>query len=312
MRRPPSAIVSLLAATLLLTGCPSGPPEDSSDATPSAPEAGSSSPTDESPELIGGGAELFPDRRFVGLYGHPGSPALGALGEQGPQESVQRVTEMAGEYEPHSDQPVYPAFEIITTMASSEPGADGDYSSETDVEDLEPYLDAAQENGVYVILDLQPGRTDFLTQAKMYEDVLKRPNVGLGLDPEWRLESGQEHMDQIGSVDAAEVNETTEWLAELTRDHDLPQKMVVLHQFNRSMIRNRGTVRTDHPELAMVLHADGHGTPDDKKETWKRLQEELPGDMRMAWKNFYDEDQPTFSPRQTFEMEPTPWLVTYQ
>ena len=40
---------------------------------------------------------------------------------------------------------------------------------------------------MYVVLDLQPGRTDFLTQAKRYEPLLALPHVGLALDPEWRL-----------------------------------------------------------------------------------------------------------------------------
>ena len=106
---------------------------------------------------------------------------------------------------------------------------------------------------MYVVLDLQPGRSDFLSQAKLFEDYLKEPNVGLALDPEWRLAPGQVHMQQIGSVDAAEINETTEWLAELTAEHELPQKMVILHQFQLAMIQNREEVNTDHPELAIVL-----------------------------------------------------------
>jgi hypothetical protein len=32
----------------------------------------------------------------------------------------------------------------------------------------------------------------------------------------------------------------------------------------------------------------------------------------MAWKNFYDEDTPTFTPEQTMEVDPAPWFVSYQ
>jgi hypothetical protein len=68
-----------------------------------------------------------------------------------------------------------------------------------------------------VILDLQPGRTDFLTQAMIYEEFLRLPHVGLALDPEWRLEPNQVHLRQIGSVDAAEINQVGNWLASLVR-----------------------------------------------------------------------------------------------
>ena len=40
---------------------------------------------------------------------------------------------------------------------------------------------------MYVVLDLQPGRSNFLDQAKLYEPLLRLPHVGLALDPEWRL-----------------------------------------------------------------------------------------------------------------------------
>src|SRR5699024_10280915 len=122
------------------------------------------------------------------------------------------------------------AFEIITTLASSEAGADGDYSTELDPEALREWVDAAGEAGVYVVLDLQPGTSDFLSQAKRYEDLLTQSHVGLALDAEWRLQPGQKHLEQIGSVSAEEINETAQWLADLTAEHDLPQKALILHQ----------------------------------------------------------------------------------
>jgi hypothetical protein len=32
----------------------------------------------------------------------------------------------------------------------------------------------------------------------------------------------------------------------------------------------------------------------------------------MAWKNFIDEDQPMLTPQQTMEIEPRPWIVSFQ
>lgn len=318
MPRLPRAIAALLAAALMFAGCSSGPSAAPAESDPTADNTAQPSPeptptpTEEPPELIGGGTELFPDKRFIALYGHPTYPELGALGEQGPEESVERAKDLAEYYEKHTDAEVIPSFEIIVTMASAAPGDDGNYSAVVDFDDLDPYIEAAEEHDVYVVLDLQPGHNDFLTQAKLFEEYLKEPNVGLALDPEWRLAPGQVHMQQIGSVDAAEINETTEWLAELTAEHELPQKMVILHQFQLAMIQNREEINTDHSELALVLHADGHGTAEQKFDTWEALQRDLPDDIYMAWKNFYRQDNPMFSPQETFDVEPKPWFVSYQ
>jgi hypothetical protein len=205
-----------------------------------------------------------------------------------------------------------PAFEIITTVASASPGPDGNYSSESEVADLRPWVDAAGRAGVYVVLDLQPGTTDFLTQAQRYAELLAEPHVGLALDPEWRLAPGQRHMAQIGSVDAAEVNAVAAWLARLTRERRLPQKLLLLHQFQTRMIANRATVETGHDELAVLVHADGFGTPGQKLDTWRALRAEPLADAWWGWKNFIDEDQPMFSPAETVAVAPSPWFVSYQ
>ncbi|WP_049822327.1 hypothetical protein [Arthrobacter sp. H41] len=267
----------------------------------------------DAPELPGGGQTVFPGRRMIALYGHPSGGSLGVLGEQGIDASIQRAKDTAALYVPYSVEPVIPAFEIITTVASAEAGPDGDYSTESRIEDLEPWVDAAGKAGVYVVLDLQSGGSSFLDQAKLYEDLLKRPHVGLALDAEWRLAPGQRPLEQIGTVDAAEINETSQWLADLTRNNTLPQKLLILHQFNLGMISDRDAIDVSHSELAISLHADGHGTPGEKLDTWNVLRKGLQPQIWMGWKNFYDEDSPTFTPEQTFtNVEPTPWFVSYQ
>lgn len=269
--------------------------------------------TPPAPQLPGGGQTLFPGRRMVALYGHPGTPSLGVLGEQGLAQSVQRAKALAAQYQPLVREPVVPAFELITTVADSVPGPDGDYSAESTVASIRPWVDAASAAGMYVVLDLQPGRSDFLTQAKRYADLLAQPNVGLALDPEWRLGPTQVHRAQIGTVGITEVNSVVTWLAELTRAHHLPQKALLLHEFRTSMITGRERLDTSHPELGIVVHADGFGTPALKLATWTALHTAAPPNIHWGWKNFYDEDVPMFTPAQTFAVGPTsPVFVSYQ
>ncbi|MFT2706445.1 hypothetical protein [Clavibacter zhangzhiyongii] len=264
-------------------------------------------------QLPGGGQLVLPGKRYVALYGAAGTGALGVLGEQGPADAVARAKAQAAAYQPFSDEPVIPMFELIATVAAGSAGPDGDYSSEVPVETLQPWIDAARDAGVYVVLDLQPGRTDFLTQARRYESVLAQPGVGLALDPEWRLGADQVPLKQIGSVSAAEVDATTDWLAGLVRDRGLPQKMLVLHQFRLSMIQDRSALDTSHPELAMLVHADGQGGQPDKQATWRALHADAPAGLAWGWKNFIDEDTPMLTPEQTMrDVSPVPDLVTYQ
>jgi hypothetical protein len=205
-----------------------------------------------------------------------------------------------------------PAFEIIATVASDAPGDDGDYSNESQPEELVPYVDAITEAGGYAFLDLQPGRARLIDQAKIYEDLLKQPNVGLALDPEWKIGPDEVPMTNVGHVEAEEVNEVSEWLAQLVQDNDLPQKGLILHQFQQQMLRDRDQIRTDYPELSFILHADGHGDAGQKFDTWNAMRQGLSPDYFMAWKNFIDEDTPMFDPTQTYEVDPRPWFVSYQ
>jgi hypothetical protein len=263
-------------------------------------------------QLPGGGQLLFPGRMLVALYGHPGTGSLGVMGEQPIDAAVQRAREQAAAYDPFVDVPVVPAFEIIATVASTEAGPDGDYSNEADIEKLRPWVEAAGAAGVYVVLDLQPGRTDFVQQAELYRPLLEMPHVGLALDPEWRLGPNEVHLTQIGSVGVEEVNRVVTWLADLTRENSLPQKLLVLHQFRLDMLPGREFLDTSRDELAIMIHADGQGGQGAKQSTWSTLREGAPP-VYWGWKNFIDEDLPMLTPQQTIEqVVPRPELVSYQ
>ena len=262
-------------------------------------------------ELPGGGQLVFPGRRVVAIYGHPGDANLGVLGEQPVTAAVRRARRVAAPYRRLSRRRVVPAFELIATVASAEAGPDRDFSLESPLERLRPWVDAAATAGLLVVLDLQPGRTDFLTQARRYEALLRQPHVGLALDPEWRLARGQRHLRDVGSVSAAEVNRVGAWLAALTRRHALPQKLFVVHQFRLDMIRNRSRIRT-HPELALLFQMDGQGTPRQKLATWRAITTGGPAEARFGWKHFYDEDSRLRSPGATVALRPSPSFVSYQ
>ncbi|HET7630113.1 MAG TPA: hypothetical protein VFK03_01950 [Candidatus Saccharimonadales bacterium] len=258
-----------------------------------------------------GGRVLAGQYRLVALYGVTTSPSLGALGEQGLSASVRRIDKIAKKYQAYSQQKIMPTFELIASVASASPTRDHDYSKEASISSLRSIISYAVKHHIYVVLDLQPGRDDFLTQAKHYRELLAYPNVGLALDPEWRLKPHQLHLRQIGSVSAGEVNRTAAWLAQLVKTKQLPQKVFLLHQFRTSMIGRRTQLET-HKELMTIIQMDGQGSQGAKLGSWRAVRVGAPTGIYFGWKNFYDEDQPTLSPKRTMALKPQPWYVSYQ
>ena len=333
----PAALATLRAAGLPLVGVPAGDPRATAgavEALAAAPPAhvvalgAAFGPADRlaqrvaaastGAQLPGGGQLLFPQdvglpgKRYVALYGSPGMASLGVLGEQDVPATIARAQQHAEPYRALTSDTVVPGVEIIATIASAGPGEDGNYSAERPVAELLPLVQAAGDAGMTVVLDLQPGRTDFLTQAKQYQELLLLPHVSLALDPEWRLEPDQVHLRQIGHVGIDEVDAVAAWLAQLVRDHRLPQKMLVLHQFMLRMIDGRERLDTSHDELAMVIHVDGQGGQGAKLGTWDAIRQGAPP-VHWGWKNFYDEDTPAMlDPAATSAISPQPDLVTYQ
>jgi hypothetical protein len=263
-------------------------------------------------QLPGGGQVLFPGHLLVALYGHPGTPSLGVLGEQDLQASIARARRVAAPYRSLTRARVIPAFEIIATVAQGSPGPNGEYSYETPVALLRPWVRRATADGFYVILDLQPGRASLLAQAKMYQSLLELPDVGLALDPEWKLAPGQLPLQQIGSVSITEVNSVVRWLAGLTARYRLPQKLLVLHQFRASMIRDESRLDTRNDDLAILIHMDGQGTPADKQQTWEAITSIAPPRVFFGWKNFYVKDHPMLTPQETIDRTPRLSMISYQ
>lgn len=260
--------------------------------------------------LPGGGTVLFPDNRMVAYYGNAEEAVLGVLGETEPQRAAELTKEVASGFA-DGERTVLPAFELIVSIALAGAGADGKYSKVGALSDVQEYLDAARANDMYLFLDFQPGRNRFIDQVKLFEKFIREPDVGIALDPEWRVTDTQRPGQLIGSVDAEELNEVIDYAADIVREEDLPQKLVVIHQFRTSMIRDRDTLHTP-PELAVTIHVDGFGTQDLKLQTWNALAS-ADAPWWHGFKLFYDEDTNIFQPDQVLDFtDPAVDLITYQ
>ncbi|MDP9498193.1 MAG: hypothetical protein M3P46_11175, partial [Actinomycetota bacterium] len=280
-------------------------------ASPSGSAApGGASAAGRAAELPRGGTSIFPEHFVVMHYGTAGSGALGVLGERPPEQAARRLQQVADTWERPIDREVLPAFELITTVASSRPGRDGTYSTTLDVDTVKRYLAAARKHKMLLVLDFQPGRASFLEQVKKYEEILREPEVGVALDPEWKLTATQRPLRQIGTSKAAPINEVSEYLAGIVRDHDLPEKIFMIHQFKVYQLPDRKKI-ADREGLATVLHVDGFGTQKEKFLTYDVLASR---DKQFVngFKLFYDEDTDLLTPSEVARIKPRPELVSYQ
>jgi hypothetical protein len=160
-----------------------------------------------------------------------------------------------------------------------------------------------------LVLDIQPGRSDFFTETTRLERWLREPAVGLALDPERRVAEGQVPGQVIGQVDAREVNATSAWLAQLVADQDLPEKLFIVHQFTDDMVDDTRLQPRDG--LAMVLNADGFGTRPVKVSKYHQFARAA-RTLDHGFKLFYREDTGLMSPAQVLRLRPAPAVVVYE
>ena len=306
-RRLVALAVGVVALVLLVRGCSAlvggGGGEEASEAAPA-------------PELPRGGRLVLPRHRVVAYYGAPQDPELGVLGETPPEEAARALARRAGGYA-RPGRPVLPALELISTLAQSAPGDDGAHRLRQSAATIRRHLRAARAIKGLLVLDVQPGQADFLEEVRALEPYLVQPDVGLALDPEWSVPEGTQPGSVIGSTDAELVNEVSAYLARLVRLRDLPQKLLIVHQFTDEMIMNRDQLET-RPEVALVVNMDGFGTPELKQGVYDRLS--LPavrgpdtlGGPYNGFKLFFREDTGLMSPRDVLALRPAPDVVVYE
>ncbi|WP_209722511.1 hypothetical protein [Marmoricola sp. OAE513] len=294
------------AADRASTGTPQRP-GDAPDPKPAAPTE--TVPPPGPSGLPRGARTIFePNRVLVAYYGTAGTASLGVLGESSPEKVMPRLAKAAKEFAV-GGRTVQPVFELIVTVAHAGPTDEGDYSTEIDRDDVRRYIDAAHRHGVLLLLDLQPGKADFLKIAKRWQWALEDPWVGLALDPEWRMSQGGVPGQRVGSVGSDEVNRVSAWLANLTSSKALPEKIFLLHQFRADMVRGIERVQP-RAGLAMVQHVDGYGTPREKLATYRALVR--PRQFHLGFKLFYDEDVPRMTPARVLQINPKVSFVSFQ
>lgn len=314
--RPAAGRVTRLAATLtvllLVAGCGVGriSAHVQRDSPTPAPKrsAATADPSPRRSQLPRGGTEIFPHWRVVAFYGASGQPGLGILGQSDPDSSASLLEAQAAAYAPFG-RPVLPCLDLITSLATSLPGPDGTYSEMVDPSVVSQYLSVARAHHMLLLLDFQPGTSDFLTQVQRYQQFLDQPDVGVALDPEWSMAPGQVPGQVVGQTPAADINQVAQYLATIVDRGALPQKLLVVHEFDPDMVPDRQNVGT-WPELAVTFDVEGYGAPQDKLQKYQQLAPL--GSWYAGFKLFYQLDTPVLTPAQVMALQPQPDMITYE
>ncbi len=248
---------------------------------------------------------------LVGFCGAPGSAALGRMtGDLAAAvDTLQRQIQDFPRI-----RPITPVLELIATTVHRTPGPDGMYRSRCTDTTVRQYLDAARTVNGQLLLNIQPGRADFLSEVRAYEHWLTEPDIGVALDPEWAVEPGVIPGRKFGRTSGAELDEVACYLAALAQSHRLPDKIMIYHQVAASIVRSEAQLRS-HPGVSVVKVVDGIGSAADKKATWTTLMKTKPEHARAGFKLFFDEDTrhgDLMTPAQVLALNPTPSYVLYE
>ena len=251
------------------------------------------------------------DHRLVMYYGTPLSDQMGILGEYPPKEMMRRLEKQARAYSKADPKhPAIPTIELIASTAQRDPGPDGLYVSRLDPKVIRRYADLAKRNGALLMLDVQLGRDTVMDEVRALEPFLKLPYVELAIDTEYHVGPGEVPGQDLGSVDGSEVQQAVRYLDRLVEQKHLPDKVVLVHQFQAGVVTNVGLVKpTKHVEV--VLNADGFGVPKDKLAKYRLLVRNQPVQYG-GFKLFYGQDRPLLTPEEVVRMDPAPAVVNYQ
>ncbi|MCA9981115.1 MAG: hypothetical protein KDD89_09780, partial [Anaerolineales bacterium] len=270
------------------------------------------SPTPRPPEPTPTAVPRLLDQvRFVTYYGIPQVPEAGILGAQPLVMSIPELQAWAREltHDAPDGRETRPAVHLVVTVAQREPGSDGRFRARLPRPLVGDWVTQAQEAGLAVILDIQPGRGDVLGEVAYWADLLRKPGVHLALDPEFVMGPNQIPGRDLGSVSARQVNQVQAFLSGLAETSGEP-KMLVVHQFADSMVTDKAQLQA-FTAVDLVINADGVGRPADKLADYRQYVRE-PGFQFGGVKLFLQADEPLLTVPELMRLEPPPAVVVIQ
>ena len=250
--------------------------------------------------------------QVVVFYGTPLSSGMGILGMFSPDEASTRVRQEAAYYDQLNGEGrgAVPAMDLIYSMVQAEPTGNGLFLRYLDDHQVRDYLEVAERDDVQLILDLQIGRGDVLDEVRKIEPYLKNPRVHVAIDPEYAVGSAGVPISTPGRISGAQINSVQAYLAQISRENNIPPKMLIVHQYLEDTIENGGDVHFE-PGVDLIINMDGIGQARDKVEKYQHFAARSYAEHK-GFNVFLNQDDPPMSEQDVLRLQPFPDMVFYQ
>jgi hypothetical protein len=258
---------------------------------------------------------LLPAKRIVAFYGNPLSKNMGILGALPPDSMLAQLDrEVAAWNAADPTKPVQPALHLIAVVAQGSPGTSGKYRMRMDSALIEKVYGWAKQRNAILFLDVQVGQGTLQEELPRLRPFLKRPDVHLGIDPEFALKTGHVPGTKIGTFDAADVNYASSLLQDIVTEEHLPPKVLVVHRFTRPMLTGYNRIKLD-PRVQIVIDMDGWGPPTLKRDSYAAYVYKYPVEytgFKLFYKNDTKRGDKLMTPADVLSLMPQPLYIQYQ
>jgi hypothetical protein len=261
---------------------------------------------------------ILPAKRIVAFYGNPLSKRMGILGEIPYEQMLAKLDTVVGWWNAADPAtPVVPALHLIVSVAQHDPGKDSMYRQRSDPDLIEKIYGFAKQRNAITILDIQTGKSTLQQEIPALLPFLQRPDVHLGVDPEFNMHYNREGRapgSKIGAMDAADINYAIDQLADLVTKYHLPPKVLIVHRFTVNMLQNADKIKLD-PRVQVVINMDGWGQPWHKFDTYATCEASEPVQFT-GFKLFFHNDtrqgDKLLTPVEVLALRPRPLYIQYQ
>ena len=261
---------------------------------------------------------LLPANRIIAYYGNPHSRKMGVIGEYPEQQMLGMLDKTVASWKAADPKtPVIPAIHLVTVVAQGAAGSDGMWRRREDPSMIEKSYQWAKGRHGLLILDIQASHSTVQQELPRLLTYLSRPDVHLGLDPEFYMHYDREGLrpsSKIGTMMASDVNYAIKTLDSLVVANKLPPKILVVHRFTSKMVPDAENIRpTSHVQVVMDM--DGWGPPWLKFDSYRDYVVNHPVQFT-GFKLFYHNDtkkgDALLTPGEVLQLRPRLSYIQYQ
>jgi hypothetical protein len=212
---------------------------------------------------------------------------------------------------------VIPAIHLVTVVAQGAPGPDGGWRRRENPQTIEQAYGWAKSRKGLLFIDIQAGHSTLQNELPLLMKYLERPDVELGVDPEFYMHYKREGVRpsaKVGQMMASDVNWVIGQLDRLVAEKHLPPKILVVHRFRQDMVPDAESIHPT-PRVQVVMDMDGWGPPWLKFDSYRDYIVNHPVQFT-GFKLFYHNDtkknDALLTPKEVLQLRPKPLYIQYQ